>query len=239
MRIERQLHHYGSALNALPLLSEFRSRAAGKTSPTKDAAYLLRVGYGGISGPLTNIDREGFGSASFHSFPDSLHWDGYSGDYGPGFVGLALGAGTYIAGEDTEFGAGQLVFGGQVAASTAESNTSLGSITIVPRDPVRRRVYLAPMGLQLEIDAGVIQRIIWNSAAGEVRLVLDQLSGGPVAKSALLWTENEASTGRSSSSNYIVSVQNGDSIAQSRGGWVIPLGTDSASSTTVSVTQRK
>lgn len=39
MRIERQIHHYGSGLNALPLISHFES------NPTD--FYLLRVGFGG------------------------------------------------------------------------------------------------------------------------------------------------------------------------------------------------
>ena len=66
-RIERQIHHYGSGLNAIPLISQFRA------TPTDD--YLLRVGFAGLSGPLSNVDQGGFASASFHSFADtpSLH----------------------------------------------------------------------------------------------------------------------------------------------------------------------
>ena len=41
-RLERQLHHYGSGLNAIPVLSEFREHP--------DDLYLLRVGYGGLMG---------------------------------------------------------------------------------------------------------------------------------------------------------------------------------------------
>ena len=44
--------------------------------------YLLRVGFGGISGTLTNVDQGGFAAAAFHSFPETLAWDAYSGDYG-------------------------------------------------------------------------------------------------------------------------------------------------------------
>ena len=51
-RLERQLHHYGSGINAIPVLSAYRE------SP--DDFYLLRVGYGGTMGALTNIDQEGF-----------------------------------------------------------------------------------------------------------------------------------------------------------------------------------
>ena len=39
MRIERQIHHYGSGLNALPLISQFESDPSD--------FYLLRVGFGG------------------------------------------------------------------------------------------------------------------------------------------------------------------------------------------------
>jgi len=62
-RIERQIHHYGSGLNTLPALSEYESQ-----SNLSDQC-LLRVGYGGTFGPLTNIDKEGFASAGFHSWP--------------------------------------------------------------------------------------------------------------------------------------------------------------------------
>ena len=54
-RLERQLHHYGSGLNAIPLLSEYRDHP--------DDFYLLRVGYAGNMGVLTDIDQEGFALA--------------------------------------------------------------------------------------------------------------------------------------------------------------------------------
>ncbi len=47
-------------------------------------------------GALTNIDREGFASVAFHSFPSTLKWDAYSGDYGPNFFGHALNTATYL-----------------------------------------------------------------------------------------------------------------------------------------------
>ncbi|KAK5117865.1 hypothetical protein LTR85_008639 [Meristemomyces frigidus] len=92
-RIERQIHHYGSGLNALPMLSNYRSSSDPGSS---DAIYDLRVGYGGNQGPLSNIDAGGFGSMAFHSYPDTLRWDAYSGDYGPNFLGHVLGAATYL-----------------------------------------------------------------------------------------------------------------------------------------------
>jgi hypothetical protein len=47
-RIERQLHHYGSGINAIPMLAEYREHP--------DDFHLLRAGYGGVMGALTDID---------------------------------------------------------------------------------------------------------------------------------------------------------------------------------------
>lgn len=76
-RIERQLHHYGSALNSIPVLTEYREHP--------DDFYLLRVGHAGMMGALANVTQEGFGPAAFHSYPSTLEIDGITGDYGSGF----------------------------------------------------------------------------------------------------------------------------------------------------------
>ncbi|HQX83464.1 MAG TPA: DUF5695 domain-containing protein, partial [Vicinamibacterales bacterium] len=68
-RYERQLHHYGSGLNAIPVLARYREQP--------DDLHLLRIGYAGTMGALTNIDQEGFASVAFHAFPESLKWDAY------------------------------------------------------------------------------------------------------------------------------------------------------------------
>ena len=94
-RIERQLHHYGSGLNAIPVLSEYRDHP--------DDLYLLRIGFAGQMGALANIDQEGFASPAFHSFPDTLKPDAISGDYAQNFFGHALNTATYVV-NDPHFG---------------------------------------------------------------------------------------------------------------------------------------
>jgi hypothetical protein len=153
-RIERQLHHYGSGLNAIPVLSFYREHP--------DDFYLLRVGYGGMMGALSNIDREGFASAAFHTFPDTLKWDAYSGDYGPNFFGHAFGSATYVV-NHPEFG--WLAFGGNV-------QTRGDLVKVVPLDSVRRRVYIAPFGLWLNLDAGKFTGIEINPQTRAVRVRL-------------------------------------------------------------------
>jgi len=153
-RIERQLHHYGSGLNAIPVLSDYREHP--------DDFYLLRVGYGGTMGALTNIDSEGFASVAFHSFPSTLKWDAYSGDYGPNFFGHALNAATYVI-NHPDFG--WQAFGGNVTRSG-------DWLKVQPLDSFRMRVYIAPLGLWLTLDAGTFERIEVNTRTHVVRIGL-------------------------------------------------------------------
>lgn len=141
-RLERQLHHYGSSLNAIPLLAEYRQHP--------DDLYLLRVGYGGTMGTLTDIDQDGFGAVAFHAFPDMLRFDGISGDYGPNFFGHAWNTATYIV-EDKQFG--WLAFGGNLKISSRDV------VDVMPLDSFRTRVYIAPLGLWLTLDSGKFESV--------------------------------------------------------------------------------
>jgi hypothetical protein len=153
-RIERQLHHYGSGLNAIPLLAEYRSHP--------EDLYLLRAGYGGVMGPLTNIDEKGFASAAFHSFPDRMAFDPYTGDYGPNFFGHAMNTGAYLV-HDARFG--WLAFGGTVVAGKDD-------VTITVTDSSRSRLFVAPLGLWITLEAGQIESAEYRPADGRVTLKL-------------------------------------------------------------------
>ena len=158
-RLERQLHHYGSALNAIPLLTEFRDH------PTD--FHLLRAGHAGMMGALANVTEDGFAPAAFHSFPSTLAIDGYSGDYGPGFFGHAVNTGAYLF-DHPEFGV--LAFGG-----VAESDSA--GVTLRPTDSARMRVFLAPVGLYLELDAGRFESVRLDASTGAVTVRLDSPGG--------------------------------------------------------------
>ncbi len=154
-RIERQIHHYGSALNAVPLFDAYRRNPAD--------LHLLRVAYGGMMGGITNIDQKGFSSAAFHSWPDMMKWDPYSGDYGMGFYGHAVTAATYLVNDPTF---GWLGFGGNV---TQAGDT----VTITPKDGARSRLFIAPAGQWITLDAGRIASATWNPATKAIALTLD------------------------------------------------------------------
>ena len=139
-------------MNAIPVLSRYRE--------TPDDFYLLRVGYGGMIGALSNIDQEGFASVAFHSYPSSLKWDAYSGDYGPNFFGHALNTATYLI-DHPEFG--WQAFGGNV-------NVSGDWVKVQPLDSFRRRFYIAPKGLWLTLDAGSFAGVELNTKTNAVRI---------------------------------------------------------------------
>jgi hypothetical protein len=154
-RIERQLHHYGSGLNAIPVLTEYRSHP--------DDLYLLRVGYGGLMGSVSNITQDGFGPAAFHAYPSTLKIDGLSGDYGPNFFGYAVNSATYIT-HDKNYG--WLAFGGNLKKEK-------GWVKVDITTASKSRVFIAPAGLWLTLDAGTFKTVSYNPATGSVSVTLD------------------------------------------------------------------
>ncbi|GFF69759.1 hypothetical protein IFM47457_02782 [Aspergillus lentulus] len=194
-RIERMIHHYGSSLNAIPLLAQFRQQP-------KDT-YLLRVGYGGVSGPLTNIRQDGSMYNAFHSFPDTLAGDDYSGDYGPNFLGVMLASATYVV-EDPDLGL--VAYGGNLAVNGQ-------AVTVQPRDAVRQRVYIASMGVYIVTSSGWIDQ--FSFARTNAKQVTVRLVPGPSkATSAIVWVESPGT-----STQYKVTSQ----AKAMRGGWQVQL----------------
>lgn len=206
-QIERQLHHYGSALNSLPMLHSYEQNPV-------DNLYALRIGFAGNTAPLTNIDRGGFASAAFHSFPELLKWDPYSGDYGQGFLGLSLGQCTYFV-HDDQFG--DVAFGGDIE----ESKSNATSIVVVPKDAVRRRVFISELGLKVEISAGTIDVVTYDRAASNVSLRVASAATEETlkARSAVVWLKQTTSSGP----NFAVM-----GAKQERGGWMLNLTAGSA-----------
>jgi hypothetical protein len=196
-RLERQLHHYGSGLNAIPVLSEYREHP--------DDFYLLRVGYGGTMGALSDIDQEGFDSAAFHGMPDMLKPDPLTGDNGPNFFGHAWNTATYIV-NHPDFG--WVAFGGNVKIAGEV-------VTVTPLDSFRSRVYIAPWGLWLTLDAGSFESVEVNSKTGVVRVGL--AAETPFTPTARLRLEQPA---KGKPKAYRPS----KSLSEERGALVVPLG---------------
>jgi hypothetical protein len=202
-RLERMIHHYGSSLNAIPILSDFRDHPSD--------IYLLRIGYGGMMGSLSNIHQDGFPSMAFHAFPDTLKWDPITGDVGLNIFGHVYNSATYLI-NHPEFG--WQAFGGNL---TVSGNT----ITVSPLDSLRRRVYLAPVGLWLTLDSGKFQNVVLDAGTRAVKVTLAPSDSN--TPSARLRLEQPAAV--SGVGTYTVS----GSFTQERGAYVIPLGSGTTS----------
>jgi hypothetical protein len=196
-RLERQLHHYGSGINAIPVLDAYRANPRD--------LYLLRIGYGGAMGAISGICEDGFASAAFHSNPDKMIFDPYSGDYGPNFFGHAWTTATYLM-NDPEFG--WQAFGGNATLRD-------GKVLLEPRDSFRQRVYLAPLGLWLSLDAGRFEQVALDPAAHSVELRL--APSDPFTANALLRIEQPAQV------EGVGAIAPVEEFNSERGALVIPL----------------
>jgi hypothetical protein len=194
-RIERQLHHYGSSNNAIPLFESYREDPSD--------FHLLQVAYGGLMGSLTNIDSDGFGSAAFHSFPDAMHFDAISGDYGMSFFAHAYSAASYLV-DHPQFG--WIGFGGTVEQKN-------GRVVLAPKDSARTRVFIAPVGLWLTLDAGKVREVAYDPKSGKLDLTLDPADGHtPTAY------VNFAVTTAKGRAYKLVS-----NVTRDKGAWAVPL----------------
>ena len=193
-RLERQLHHYGSAMNAIPVLTEFRDHPGD--------FHLLRIGYAGMMGALANVTQEGFAPAAFHAYPSTLAIDGYSGDYGSGFLGHAINTASYLVRHE-EFG--WIGFG-------ATLNEQNGVVTMRPTDSARMRLYVAPAGAWIELDAGKIEALTYHPDSGEISLELAAASEStPKARIRI--------TTPGSTFGYVPAID----LQKERGAWVVDL----------------
>ena len=134
-------------------------------------------------GPLSNIDEKGFASAAFHSFPDKMMFDPYTGDYGPNFFGHAVNTGTFLVHDDAM---GWICFGGNV-----EERQGVVHATVL--DSSRDRLFIAPLGLWITLDAGHLVSVEFDPAKRTVRLHLAPASASmPNARLRLAQTSTQS-----------------------------------------------
>jgi hypothetical protein len=155
-RFERMIHHYGSALNAIPILYQYHENPSD--------IYLLRVGYGGLLGAISNITEDGFAPCAFHSFPQTLANDGITGDYGTGFLGYAINTSSYLVKHEE---LGWLSFGGNTSVNGDWVKTDLTTAA-------RNRFYVSPVGLWLTLDAGEFKSVAYNTKSGEISIEFEK-----------------------------------------------------------------
>lgn len=172
-RFERQVHHYASPLNAVPLLESYMR--------TKNASfYDLRLGFAGWSGALTNVNAEGFGSQAFHAWPDTLKWDGYSSDYGAGLTGHMVYSICILA-DHPDFGL--VAMGGNL------EHQFDGKTKVLPRDTVRRRIYVAPLGLHVRAESGIVTEFTYDAANQALSASFESMPGSSLQEATVEWED--------------------------------------------------
>jgi hypothetical protein len=166
---EREGGHYRSGLNSIPVIERYRAHPSD--------FWLLQVGIAGILAPLPNIDQDGAPSMAFHTHPFIHAHDPNSGDHGLAFFGSSLNAGAYLHNHTT---LGLLCF-------LCDASTDAGGVTtVLPRDTYRVRAYLAPIGLWIVAEAGILESVALNVRARTVTIAF--ASGDAAAAAAGLPT---------------------------------------------------
>jgi hypothetical protein len=109
---------------------------------------------------LTNIDSDGAASMGFHGDHAHLFFDPCSGDHGLAFYGHTHNTGSFLVYDppSTFSGLGWLCYLCDSTTTTTPSESTT-SIVLKPRDSYRRRVFIAPLGLQLVSEGGTFAEV--------------------------------------------------------------------------------
>ena len=182
---EREFHHYGSTLNAVPVLDSYRAYPA--------RSHLLRLGTCALLGHLSNIHPSGAASMAWHGDPSLLRRDAFSGDYGIGLYGYWRSAASYVACMpphgwvcmlcDLVVGLGDgAQNGGSSDGGHCDEHTHL---TITPRDALRRRAYIAPLGLTISVEGAAIAQLETWPAERRIAVTLVAHAAAPSVQATL------------------------------------------------------
>jgi len=182
---EREFHHYGSTLNAVAVLDSYRAYPA--------RSHLLRLGACALLGHLSNIHPSGAASMAWHGDPALLRRDAFSGDYGIGLYGYWRSAASYVACMpphgwvcmlcDLVVGLGDgAQNGGSTDGGHCDEHTHL---TITPRDALRRRVYIAPLGLTISVEGAAIAQLETWPAERRIAVTLVAHAAAPSVQATL------------------------------------------------------
>lgn len=156
---ERVYHHYAAALNSVPLWSHALSVASDA-----NGLFFLRLAFAGVMGSLTNIKPNGGPSMGFHGDPSLLRLDGYSADFGIGFYGHAINAGSALY-CDSKLGC--LCF-------YCDATFMSGSLQLKPRDAFRKRAHLLPLGFSIQVFSATISSVRWDYQSKSVSVVVER-----------------------------------------------------------------
>lgn len=163
-KITREFGHYGSSLNAIPILDNYKYHDSNDL-------FKLKVGYAASTSILSSIDQKGFGSMAFLTDPEFMEFEPYTSDFGQAFYGYAHDAGQYVYEKaDGEW----LSFGGSVTSYDE-------FLRLQPTDAFKHRLFLHTNQADLEINSEVapIEYVDFNPDINEMRIQFSHCSVKP------------------------------------------------------------
>jgi len=140
----------------------------------------------------------------FHVHPHIMDFDPHSGDFGLGFFGLSLESGAYYVEDST---LGKLCF-------LCNLGSSGSGVVITPVDSYSLNVFLEPIALYIQTDAGKISEVIYD--AGSMTVTLTYATVTSPTYSAARFRMTKTSSARPGT-GFTVS-----GATSSRGGYVLP-----------------
>jgi hypothetical protein len=151
-----------------------------------DNMYLLKLAVGGLTNCLPNINSDGASSMGFHLSPANLRFDEYSGDWGVGFFAAMRHASSFLVNDPL---LGQLCFLCDVDASEPDDTKA---VVIRPRDPVRRRIFIASLGLDIISETARIDSIAVAPVHHQVVVTFESLTSQPLVSTIRMRVEQPA-----------------------------------------------
>ncbi len=129
---------------------------------------MLAWGYGGLTSFLTTIQDSGAVRGWFLWWPDRMGFDLRSLDTDLGLYSYLLAAKAYVV-EDEAFGL--------VGYGCDVDRDKTGTYRVVPWDGLRKRLWIAPLGIDVRVEKGEIARVAASPRTGELSLTLEDTTG--------------------------------------------------------------
>ena len=180
-------------------------------------------------GSFTNV-RPGSGAPSmaWHGDPGSLRRDGYSCDFGVGFLGAMQSVGAYVVRHSAH---GPLCFlcdivaAPPAGAAPGAAAAAGGALAVRPHELSARRLFFAPASLSVRAENARIELATFDEATRTVTLTLAPLAAAAAARGVARLVLSITSV-HAGASNATVVALNGRpyTAAVSRGAFEVPLG---------------
>ncbi|WP_283680264.1 DUF5695 domain-containing protein [Lentilactobacillus sp. Marseille-Q4993] len=160
VKITREFGHYGSSLNAIPILNDYKYHDS-------DNLYNLKAGYAASSSILSSIDQEGFGSMAFLTDPEYMEFEPYTSDFGQAFYGYVHDAGQYAFKANAE---------GEWTSLGGNINVSDDVTTFTPTDAFGHKLFVHNGNTDFEINSEVLpmSSIEFDSETNVIKIKFDR-----------------------------------------------------------------